>query len=88
MFKGYVNLNKFIKKVNNRKQIDKAFQLPGSSDNKASAYSVEDLGLIPGLGRSAGEGNGSPIQYSCLENPKGKGTWQAIAHGIAGVRHD
>ena len=69
MFKGYMNLNKFIKKVNNRKQIDKPFQLPGSSDSKTSAYSVEDPGSIPGLGRSAGEGNGNPLQYSCLENP-------------------
>ena len=86
MFKGYVNLNKFIKKVNNRKQIDKAFQLPGSSDNKASAYSVEDLGLIPGLGRSAGEGNGNPLQYSCLENPMDRGAWQATVHGVAKSR--
>ena len=83
MFKGYVNLNKFIKKVNNRKQIDKAFQLPGSSDNKASAYSVEDLGLIPGLGRSAGEGNGNPLQYSCLENSMDRGAWWATVHGVA-----
>ena len=42
---------------------------PGSSDGKASVYNVGDLGLIPGLGRSPGEGNGNPFQYSCLENP-------------------
>ena len=41
---------------------------PGSSDSKASAYNVGDPGLIPGLGRSPGEGNGNPLQYSCLEN--------------------
>ena len=41
---------------------------PGSSDGKASAYNVGDLGSIPGLGRSPGEGNGNPLQYSCLEN--------------------
>ena len=42
---------------------------PGSSDGKVSAYNVGDLGLIPGLGRSSGEGNGNSLQYSCLENP-------------------
>ena len=41
----------------------------GSSDGKASVYNVEDPGLIPGLGRSPGEGNDNPVQYSCLENP-------------------
>ena len=42
---------------------------PGSSDSKASAYNVGDPGSIPGSGRSPGEGNGNPLQYSCLENP-------------------
>ena len=42
---------------------------PGSSDGKTSAYNAGDPGLIPGLGRSPGEGNGNPLQYSCLENP-------------------
>ena len=42
---------------------------PGGSDGKASAYNVGDPGSIPGLGRSSGEGNGNPFQYSCLENP-------------------
>ena len=41
---------------------------PGSSDGKVSAYNVGDPGSIPGLGRSPGEGNGNPLQYSCLEN--------------------
>ena len=45
------------------------------SDSKASAYNVGDLGLIPGLGRSPGEGNGNPLQYSCLENPMDGGAW-------------
>ena len=44
--------------------------LPGGSDGKASAYNAGDPGSIPGLGRSPGEGNGNPLQYSCLENPK------------------
>ena len=42
---------------------------PGGSDGKESAYNSEDLGSIPGSGRSAGEANGNPLQYSCLENP-------------------
>ena len=45
------------------------FDFPGGSDGKASAYSAGDLGLIPVLGRAPGEGNGSPLQRSCLENP-------------------
>ena len=45
------------------------FDFPGGSDGKASAYNAGDPGLIPGLGRSSGEGNGNPFQYSCLENP-------------------
>ena len=48
-------------------------RFPGGSDGKASAYSAGDLGLIPGSGRSSGEGNGNPLQYSCLENPMDKG---------------
>ena len=42
-----------------------------------------DLGSIPGLGRSLGEGNGNPLQYSCLENPTDRGMWQATVHGVA-----
>ena len=44
-------------------------QLPGDSDGKESAYNTGDLSLIPGSGRSPGEENGNPLQYSCLENP-------------------
>ena len=47
----------------------KFYGLPGSSDGKESAWDAGNLGLIPGLGRSPGEGNGNPLQYSCLENP-------------------
>ena len=49
--------------------------VPGGSDGKASVYNVEDLGLIPGSGRFPGEGNGNPLQYSCLENPMDRGAW-------------
>ena len=48
---------------------------PGSSDGKVSAYDAGDPGSIPGLGRSPGEGDGNPLQYSCLENPMDGGTW-------------
>ena len=50
---------------------------PGGSDGKASACNAGDLGSIPVLGRSPGEGNGNPLQYSCLENPTDGGTWWA-----------
>ena len=59
---------------------DKSF--PGGSDGKESACSVGDLGLIPGLGRPDGEGNGSPLQYSCLENRMGRGAGWATVHGV------
>ena len=50
---------------------------------KASGYNAGDLGSIPGLGRSPGEGNGNPLQYSCLENPMDGGSWWAAVHGVA-----
>ena len=51
-----------------------------------SACSAGDLGLMPGLGRSPGDGNGNPLQYSCLENPMDGGAWQATLHGVAKSR--
>ena len=48
-----------------------------------SACYAGDQGSIPELGRSPGEGNGNPLQYSCLENPKDGGAWQATVHGVA-----
>ena len=55
---------------------------PGGSEDKASACNAGDQGSIPGLGRSPGEGNGNPLQYSSLENPMDRGAWQATAHGV------
>ena len=55
---------------------------PGSSAGKESACNVGDLGLIPGLGRSPGEGNGCPLQYSCLEISVDREAWQATVHGV------
>ena len=54
----------------------------GGSHGKGSAYNVGDLGSIPGSGRSPGEGNGNPLQYSCLENPMDGGAWEATVHGV------
>ena len=59
---------------------------PSGSDGKESACNSGDLGLIPGLGRSPGEGNGYPLQYSCLENSMDRGAWWAIVHGVAKSR--
>ena len=59
---------------------------PGGSDVKASACNAGDLGLIPGLGRYPGEGNGNPLQYSCLENPMDRGAWCTIVHGVTKSR--
>ena len=56
---------------------------PGGSDGKESAYHVEDPGSIPGSGRSPGEENGYPLQYSCLESSMDRGAWQATVHGVA-----
>ena len=53
---------------------------PGGSDGKASAYSAGDPGSIPGSGRSPGERNGDPLQYSCLRNLMDRGAWQATVH--------
>ena len=63
--------------------IGSSWGFPGGSDGKASACNVGDLGSIPGLGRSPGEENGTPLQYSCLENPMDGGAWWAAVHGVA-----
>ena len=56
---------------------------PGGSEGKASAYNAGDPGSIPGSGRAPGEGNGTPLQYSGLENPMDGGAWWATVHGAA-----
>ena len=58
-------------------------KFPGDSDGKASACNAGDQGSIPGLERSPGEGNGNPLQYSCLENPMDGAAWWAVVHGVA-----
>ena len=61
---------------------------PGGSEVKESACNAGDLGLIPGSGRSPGEGNGNTLQYSCLENPMDGGAWWSTVHGVAKSQSD
>ena len=61
---------------------------PCSSVGKESACNAGDPVSIPGSGRSSGEGNGNPLQYSCLENSMDRGAWKATAQGVARVIHD
>ena len=59
---------------------------PGGISGKEATVNAEDIrdtGSVPGLGRSFGEGNGYPLQYSCLENPMDRGAWQATVHRVA-----
>ena len=59
----------------------------GSGVNNPPAH-VRDVGLMPGLGRSLGEGNGNPLQYSCLGNPMDRGAWRAIVHRVTKIGHE
>ena len=61
---------------------------PGDSDGNKSACNAGDPGSVPGSDRSPGEGNGNPLEYSCLENSMDRGTWWATVHGLQRVRHD
>ena len=56
---------------------------PGGSDGKEAAYNAGDLGSILVSARSPGEGNGNPLQYSCLENSMDRGAWWALVHGVS-----
>ena len=75
----WMNLEPIIQSEVSQKEKDKycilmhIYHFPGGSDSKASVYNVGYPGSIPGLGRSSGEGNGSPLQHSCLENPMDRG---------------
>ena len=62
--------------------LDFTMSKAGGSDGKASACSVGEPGSIPGLGKSPGEGNGNPLQYSRLGNPMDRGSWWATVHGV------
>ena len=60
----------------------KLIRKTSASDGKESARNAGELGSIPGLGRCPGEGQGNPLQYSCLENPMDRGVWQATVDGV------
>ena len=62
--------------------INNVRSFPGGSVAKNPSASEGDAGSIPGLGRSPGEGNGNPLQYSCLENSMDRGAWWATVHGV------
>ena len=73
-----------LKKEKKKGPLDiRVFLLPWWLKGKASARNAGDLGLIPGSGKSPGEGDGKPLRYSCLENPMDRGTWQVTVHGAA-----
>ena len=61
---------------------------PGGSVVKNLPANAGDVGSVPGLGRSPGEGHGNPFHYSCLENPMGRWVWQSTVHGVTRVRHN
>ena len=61
---------------------------PDDSDRKESTCNAGDRGSVPGSGRATADGNGYPLQYSCLENSKDRGAWRATVHGVARVGHD
>ena len=65
---------------------EETWGFPGSSDSKESAYNAGDLSSIPGSEGSPGEGNGYPLQYSCLESPRDRGAWWAAVYGVAQSR--
>ena len=73
-------INVFILKFS---QVPTQVGFPSGSVVKTPPANAEDVGSIPGSGRSPGEGNGTPLQYSCLENPMDRGAWQATVHGVA-----
>ena len=71
------------KKKSKKEDPFKHLRFPDSSVGKEPSYNARDPGLIPGWGRSPGEGNGNPLQYSCLQNFMDREAWQAIVHGVS-----
>ena len=65
-----------------RALVSEFWDIPGGSVVKNLPANAGVAGLIPESGRSPGEGNGTPLQYSCLENPMDRGTWRATVHGV------
>ena len=83
VLKVWIENKKVIKCEGNIKPfLAKDLGFPSGSDSKEFTYSAGDLGSFPGLGRSPGEANGYPLQYSGLENSMDRGSWQATVHGV------
>ena len=80
-FNYYAILQMFCKRAGKREKIT-CEGLPRWLSSEESACSARDRGSTPGLGRSPGEGNGSPLQYSCMGNSMGRGAWRATVHGV------
>ena len=77
------------KNLKNIIYIYKNMGFPSGSDSKESTCNMEDLGLIPGLGRSPGGWHGNPLQYFCLDNPMDRGAWEGLqSMGSQRIRHD
>ena len=83
---GQIGLEMNLTSVSSCSLLPAVLGFPGGSVGKASACNAGDLGSIPESERSPGEGNGNPLQYSCLENPMDSGAWQATVHGVAKSR--
>ena len=83
VWQNQYNIVKFKKIIINKNPFIVISWFPGGSDVKASAHNVGDAGSIPGSERSLGEGKGSPLQYSCLENSMGGGAWWVTVHGVS-----
>ena len=75
-------VNRLAKNVSNIFRIRSLTDFSGGSDSKESDYNAEDMGSIPGSGKSPGQGNGNPLQYSCLESPRDRRAWRATVHGV------
>ena len=76
----------YIYSILNISHYDLYMGFPDGSSSKESSRNAGDTGLIPGLGRSPGEGNGNPLQYYCLENSVNRGTWRATVLGVTKSR--
>ena len=82
----WMNLESVIMNEISQKEENKHVLTPSGSVSKESACNAGDLGSIPGSGRSPGERNGNPLQYSYLENPMDRGAWQTTVHRVAKSR--
>ena len=82
----HVKSNNPVEHLPNYRLVYKVMGFPGGSYGKESAYNAGNPDSVPGSGRSPGEGNGNPLQYSCLENLMDKGTWWATDHGVTKSR--